>query len=69
MVPCLGCSSVSTTFSPFLTLMVTGTISSANVPSFCARSALPWDAAAKASCWSRVICHRSATFSAVFPMW
>ena len=27
------------------------------------------DAVAKVSCWSRVICHLRATFSAVLPMW
>ena len=38
-------------------LMVTGTISSLNLPAFCAASALFCEATANSSCCSRVICH------------
>ena len=62
-------SSLSTTMSPFRVLTVNGTISSPNLPDFCAASALFWLATANSSCWSRLICHFSATFSAVCPMW
>ena len=40
VVPCFGCSSVSTTVSPRRVAILTGTISSLNRPSFCAASAL-----------------------------
>jgi hypothetical protein len=50
-------------------LDVTAMISSANLPAFCAASALFCEATANSSCISRVICHCSATFSAVWPMW
>jgi hypothetical protein len=62
-------SSWSTTVSPLRPLMEKGTISSANLPAFCAASALFWEATANSSCCSRVICHWLATFSAVWPMW
>jgi hypothetical protein len=68
VVPCLGYSSASTTTSPLRDLTVTGTISSLNLPAFCAASALFCDATANSSCWARVICHCRATFSAVLPM-
>jgi hypothetical protein len=38
-------------------LIVTGTISSLNLPAFCAASAFCCEAAANWSCCSRVICH------------
>ena len=61
-------SSLSTTVSPLRPLMVTGAISASNLPAFWAASARFWEAVAKAS-WSwRVICQRSARFSAVWPM-
>ena len=69
VVPWRGYSSVSTTMSPLRLGTVTAAISSARRPSFCASSALAWLAAANASCSLRPICHFSATFSAVFPMW
>ena len=68
VTPARGYSSASTTVSPRRVLMVTGTISSVNLPAFWAASAFCWEALAKASCCSRVICHFSATFSAVVPM-
>ena len=49
--------------------MVTGTISSLNLPAFCAASALFCEPTANSSCCARVICHCVATFSAVVPMW
>ena len=49
--------------------MVTGAISSLNLPAFLAASALFCEATANRSCSSRVICHWRATFSAVVPMW
>ena len=69
VVPCFGCSSVSTTVSPRRVLITTGTISSLKRPDFCAASAFACDQAANSSCCSRVICQRVATFSAVLPMW
>src|SRR5215831_16019496 len=68
VVPCLGCSSLSTTISPLRVFTVTGAISSLNFPAFCAASALFCDATANSSCCARVICHWRATFSAVLPM-
>ena len=62
-------SSLSTTTSPLRVLTVKATISSSNLPAFCAASALFWLASANSSCCSRVICHWLATFSAVVPMW
>ena len=50
-------SSLSTTMSPLRPLTVTGTISSLNLPAFCAASALFCEATANSSCSSRVICH------------
>ena len=61
-------SSWSTTTSPFLPGMTTGAISSANLPAFCAASALCWLARANSSWASRVMPHLSAMFSAVWPM-
>ena len=55
--------------SPLRDLMVTGTISSLNLPAFCAASALFCEATANSSCCARVICYCLATFSAVLPMW
>jgi hypothetical protein len=69
VTPALGYSSVSTTMSPLRDLMVTGTISSLNLPAFIAASALFCEATANSSCIWRVICHCLATFSAVLPMW
>ena len=48
--------------------MVTGAISSLNLPAFIAASALFCDFTANSSCCARVICHFLATFSAVVPM-
>eukprot|EP00043_Microstomoeca_roanoka_P023604 m.258924 g.258924 ORF g.258924 m.258924 type:complete len:349 (+) comp32889_c0_seq1:304-1350(+) len=62
-------SSASTTVSPLRDLMVKGITSSLNLPAFWAASALFWLATANSSCCSREICHCSATFSAVWPMW
>ena len=62
-------SSWSTIVSPLRPLTVTATISSLNLPAFCAASALFCEATANSSCSSRVICHWRATFSAVLPMW
>ncbi len=69
VTPDLMYSSCETTVSPFLPLIVTGVISSLNLPAFCAASALFCEATANVSCCSRVICHCLATFSAVLPMW
>ena len=66
---CLMYSSFSTTVSPLRPFTVTATISSLNLPAFCAASALFCEATAKASCTSRDSCHWRATFSAVLPMW
>ena len=68
VVPCLGYSSASTITSPLRLLIVTGVISSLNLPAFCAASALFCDLTANSSCCWRVICHCLATFSAVLPM-
>ena len=69
VTPAFGYSSVSTTISPLRDLMVTGAISSLNLPAFIAASALFCEATANSSCCWRVICHCLATFSAVLPMW
>ena len=70
MVPARGCSSVSNGFgSPFFWGMGTATISALKRPSRIAASARAWLSAAKASCSARPIEYRSATFSAVIPMW
>ncbi len=69
VVPWRGYSSSSTVMSPLRWGTVTGAISPANRPAFCAASALAWLAAANSSCSARAICQRSATFSAVVPMW
>ncbi len=69
VTPKRGNSSVSTTVSPLRPLIVTGTISSLKRPAVIAASALFCEAAANASCCSRVIWYFSATFSAVWPMW
>ena len=69
VVPWRGYSSASTAMSPLRWGTTTEAISSANRPAFCASSALAWLAAANASCSARGICQRSATFSAVVPMW
>ena len=69
VTPFLMYSSWSTTTSPLRLEMVTGAISSLNLPAAWAASALFWLFTAKASCMSRVICHWLATFSAVVPMW
>jgi hypothetical protein len=45
-----------------------GTISPARRPSLRAAAALRWLSIANSSCAVRVICQRSATFSAVSPM-
>ena len=61
-------SSWSTTVSPFRPFTMTGTISAAKRPAFCAASARFWEVTAKRSWSSRVICQRAAMFSAVWPM-
>ena len=68
VTPAFGYSSVSTTISPLRPLMVTGAISSLNLPAFMAASALFCEATANSSCCARVICYCLATFSAVVPM-
>ncbi len=55
VAPWRGYSSVSTTMSPLRDLMVTGTISSLNLPAFCAASALFCEPTANSSCCERVI--------------
>ena len=50
VAPWRGYSSVSTMMSPLRVLMVTGTISSLNLPAFCAASALFCEATANSSC-------------------
>ena len=69
VAPCRIYSSASTMMSPLRVDTVKGVISSANLPDFCAASALFWLATANSSCASRPICHWAATFSAVWPMW
>src|SRR5258708_6597570 len=69
VAPWRGYSSVSTTMSPLRDLMVTGTISSLNLPAFCAASALFCEPTENSSCCERVIWYCRATFSAVLPMW
>ena len=68
VVPALMYSSASTVTSPLRVLIVTGAISSLNLPAFWAASALFCEATAKRSWSSRVSCQRWATFSAVVPM-
>ena len=58
-----------TTVSPLRPFTVTGTISSLNLPAFCAALALCCDPTANSSCCSRVSWKAFATFSAVVPMW
>jgi hypothetical protein len=62
-------SSWSTTVSPLRPFKVTGTISAAKRPAFCAASARFWEVTANLSWSSRVICQRAAMFSAVWPIW
>src|SRR4051812_37146807 len=69
VAPWRGYSSSATMMSPLRDLMVTGTISSLNLPAFCAASALFCEWTANSSCWERVIWYWRATFSAVLPMW
>ena len=64
-----GYSSVSNVISPFLLGIITGTISSLNLPESTAAMAFFWDSNAKASCSSLVIPYFSAIFSAVIPIW
>ena len=60
-----GCSSVSTTVSPLRDRTVTGTISSANTPDFCAATARWWERTASSSCSSRPMPYSRRRFSAV----
>ena len=70
VVPCFGYSSASnTTAGPLRCGISSGMISSLKRPAFCAASAFCWEAAANASCSSRVTPNFFATFSAVTPMW
>ena len=62
-------SAEKTIGSPFFCAMLTGTISSLNLPASCAAAAFCWLAKASASCISRVMPNFFATFSAVMPMW
>jgi hypothetical protein len=62
-------SAANTTGSPLRCGMLTGTISSLNLPAACAAAAFCWLARASASCMSRVMPSCRATFSAVMPMW
>jgi hypothetical protein len=62
-------SSLSTTVVALAGLDGEGRTSSSKRPAFWASSALFWERSANSSCSSRVICHFSATFSAVVPMW
>ena len=61
-------SSLSKTISLLRVLIVTGVISSWNLPALLAASALFWLATAKASWSSRLIWYFSARFSAVRPI-
>ena len=54
--------------SPLRCGIITETISSANLPAFCAASALFWLATANSSCCAREMSYCLATFSAVTPM-
>ena len=70
VVPARGCSSVSTTTgSPLRCGISMGVISSRKRPVATASIAFSCEAAAKASCCSRVMAYFSARFSAVMPMW
>ena len=62
-------SSANMIGSPSSTGSRPATISSLNLPAFCAASALFWLATANSSCSSRVTAYSFATFSAVTPMW
>ena len=68
VTPALGYSSLAKGTISFLTLTITGTISSSKRPAFWAASVFCWEAAAKASCSSRVMPQMSLMFSAVVPM-
>ena len=70
VVPALmNSSAANATGSPLRCGIITGTISSLNLPAFCAASALFWLATANSSCCAREISYCLATFSAVVPMW
>jgi hypothetical protein len=62
-------SALKTTGSPLRWGMLTGTISSTNLPASCAAVAFCWLARASWSCCSRLTFFSLATFSAVMPMW
>ncbi|MCY1221751.1 hypothetical protein D9M72_338200 [compost metagenome] len=62
-------SVLKATGSPLRCGISTGTISSSNLPAFCAASALFCEPTANSSCASRVMPYSLATFSAVMPMW
>ncbi len=63
------CSSRVNSLVPFLDFSSTGTISSSNRPSSCARAARMCDSTENSSCCSRLMSCDSARFSAVTPMW
>ena len=65
----MNSSEANTTGSPLRCGMLTGTISSLNLPAACAAAAFFWLPNASSSCISRVIFSCLATFSAVMPMW
>ena len=68
VTPALGYSSLAKGTISFLTLIITGTISSSNLPAAWAASVFCWEAAANSSCSRRVIPQMSLIFSAVVPM-
>ncbi|MNH41044.1 hypothetical protein D3C72_1900880 [compost metagenome] len=70
VVPARGPSSVSkATGSPLRCGIRIGVISSLKRPASMAAAAFCWEAAAKASCCSRVRPYFATRFSAVTPMW
>ena len=68
VTPALGNSSTLNSTISFFFLIITGTISSSNLPAFWAASVFCWEEAAKASSSSRVMPQISQIFSAVVPM-
>ena len=70
VVPARGCSSLAKlTGSPLREGIRIGVISSAKRPASMAATAFCCEAAAKASCSSRLMPYLSTRFSAVMPMW
>ena len=69
VTPALGYSSTLNSTISFFFLIITGTISSTNLPAAWAASVFCWELAANSSSSSRVMPQMSQMFSAVVPMW